>query len=386
MKKVAVLGSTGSIGTQSLDVMAKNRDRFSVAAMSCGVNIDLFRKQLAEHAPKLAVCRFKDDAQILSAEFPGIKFLWGDRGLVEAAGSDCDIVLNALSGMLGLLPTYAAIIAGHDVALANKETLVAGGNVIMREFEKRKNRLLPVDSEHSAVFQCIEGNRDKRLKRILLTCSGGPFRGIKGKNLENITPTMALKHPNWNMGRKISIDSATLMNKGLEMIEAKWMFGVDIDDIEVLLHPQSIVHSAVEFDDSSIIAQLGVSDMRIPIAVALAYPDRLKLPELQLDFFGKAAVMTFERPDFDTFGCPLLAVTASKLGGTYCTALNAANEVLVQAFLDGKIGFTQIKEGIERILEMHISVSNPDLETIIEVDRATRLQAENGSLFPLKFR
>ena len=209
--------------------------------------------------------------------------------------------------MLGLLPTYAAIVSGNDVALANKETLVAGGNVIMRELEKRERILLPIDSEHSAVFQCLEGNGEKRIRRILLTCSGGPFRGLKREALKNITPEKALKYPNWSMGKKISIDSATLMNKGLEMIEAKWMFDVGIDDIEVLVHPQSIMHSGVEFEDSSVIAQLGVPDMRVPIAVALAYPERLKLPELQLDFFDRALNMTFEKPDLDIFRCILLA-------------------------------------------------------------------------------
>lgn len=372
MKKVAILGSTGSIGTQSTDVIGKNRERFEVTAMTCGNNLAVFRKQLAEHAPKLAVCRSQDDARTLSAEFPDIRFSWGEHGLIEAASSDCDIVINALTGMLGLLPTYAAIVSGNDVALANKETLVAGGNVIMRELEKRERILLPIDSEHSAVFQCLEGNGEKRIRRILLTCSGGPFRGLKREALNHITPEKALKHPNWSMGKKISIDSATLMNKGLEMIEAKWMFDIGIDDIEVLVHPQSIMHSGVEFEDSSVIAQLGVPDMRVPIAVALAYPERLKLPELQLDFFDRASNMTFEKPDLDTFRCILLAAAAARLGGTYTTVLNAANEVLVQAFLERKIGFLQIEDGIERMLERHDSVTDPDLETIVEVDKVTR--------------
>ena len=244
----------------------------------------------------------------------------------------------------------------------------------MRELEKRERILLPIDSEHSAVFQCLEGNGEKRIRRILLTCSGGPFRGLKREALKNITPEKALKHPNWSMGKKISIDSATLMNKGLEMIEAKWMFDVGIDDIEVLVHPQSIMHSGVEFEDSSVIAQLGVPDMRVPIAVALAYPERLKLSELQLDFFDRASNMTFEKPDLDTFRCILLAAAAARLGGTYTTVLNAANEVLVQAFLERKIGFLQIEDGIERMLERHDSVADPDLETIVEVDKVTRVE------------
>ncbi len=376
MKKITILGSTGSIGTQSLDVIRKNRDRFKVEALTCGKNIALFRKQIAEFIPAIGVCIEKDDSERLSAEFPNTKFLWGSEGIDEAATSECDMVLNSLMGMRGLVPTYKAIGAGHDIALANKETLVSGGAVIMDAAVEKNVKILPVDSEHSAVFQCLEGNGDKKIRRILLTCSGGPFRGYTRKKTENITPERALKHPNWSMGKKITIDSATLMNKGLEMIEAKWLFGVEMEEIEVLVHPQSIVHSAVEFSDSSVLAQLGVPDMRIPISVALAYPDRLDFPDLALDFFGEGRFMTFEKPDISVFRCLLLAVCASKLGGTYPAAMNAANEILVQAFLDKRIGFLDIEGGVEKIMSMHNSIKNPTLEDIIEVDKITRLETE----------
>lgn len=376
MKRITILGSTGSIGTQSLDVISRNKEKFEIAALTCGKNINLFRKQLEEFLPDFGVCSEKDDAERLSAEFPNIKFLWGERGIEEAAMLDSDIVLNSLMGMRGLVPTYKAIMSGHDIALANKETLVAGGSVIMEAVRKKDVSMLPVDSEHSAIFQCLEGNKDKRIRRLLLTCSGGAFRGYSRAETEHITPEMALKHPNWSMGEKITIDSATLMNKGLEMIEAKWLFGVDIDDIEVLVHPQSIIHSGVEFMDSSVIAQLGVADMRIPVSVALAYPERLIFPDLSPDFFGKHSKMTFEKPDVDVFRCLLLAICASKLGDTYPAAMNGANEVLVQAFLNKKIGFLDIEGGVEKILNTHNAVKNPTLEDIIEVDKITRLETE----------
>ena len=269
MKRIAILGSTGSIGTQALDVISRNPERFTVSALTCGRNVSLFREQIRRFKPELAVCQLQEDAEKLSWEFPGIRILFGEAGLIAAAESDCDILLNSLMGMRGLAPTYHAIMAGHDIALANKETLVAGGSVIMDAVEKKGVKMLPVDSEHSAIFQCLEGNRDKKIRKILLTASGGPFRGWSYEQLKTVTPEMALRHPNWSMGQKITIDSATMMNKGLEMIEAKWLFHVDIDDIRVLVHPQSVVHSGIEFTDSSVLTQLGVPDMRIPISVAL---------------------------------------------------------------------------------------------------------------------
>ena len=375
-KKIAVLGSTGSIGTQTLDIIRRHPDRFSVSALTCGQNVNLLIDQIAsfpeEDRPGLAVCANERDMLRVRSEFPGMRTAYGPEGLIEAAECDCDIVLNALMGMRGLVPTYHAIKAGHDMALANKETLVAGGHIIMKAIEEEGVRMLPVDSEHSAIFQCLQGNKGNRIKKILLTCSGGPFRGWTYEQLKEVTPEMALRHPNWSMGRKITIDSATMMNKGLEMIEAKWLFGVDIDDIEVLIHPQSIMHSAVEFEDTSVIAQLGIPDMRIPISVALGFPERLDSGLEGLDFFGKGSELTFERPDREVFRTLDIAVRASKAGGTYPVAMNAANEILVQAFLDGKIGFTDIADGISDVLDQHKSINDPDLEEVVGTDSEIR--------------
>ena len=375
-KRIAVLGSTGSIGTQTLDIIHRNPDRFRVTALTCGQNVNMLIDQIAsfseEDRPELAVCANKKDMARIKSAFPDIRVSYGPEGLIEAAESSCDIMLNALMGMRGLVPTYHAIKVGHDIALANKETLVAGGHIIMKAIKDEGVKMLPVDSEHSAIFQCLQGNKGNRIKRILLTCSGGPFRGWTYDQLKTVTPEMALKHPNWSMGKKITIDSATMMNKGLEMIEAKWLFRVDIDDIEVLVHPQSIVHSAVEFMDTSVIAQMGIPDMRIPISVALGYPERLTNDFEGLDFFGKASDLTFEKPDRDAFRTLDIAVRASRAGGTYPVAMNAANEVLVQAFLDKKIGFTDIADGIERVLDEHSSIEEPDLEEVVDCDREVR--------------
>ena len=375
-KRIAVLGSTGSIGTQTLDIIHRNPDRFRVTALTCGQNVNMLIDQIAsfseEDRPELAVCANKKDMARIKSAFPDICVSYGPEGLIEAAESSCDIMLNALMGMRGLVPTYHAIKVGHDIALANKETLVAGGHIIMKAIKDEGVKMLPVDSEHSAIFQCLQGNKGNRIKRILLTCSGGPFRGWTYDQLKTVTPEMALKHPNWSMGKEITIDSATMMNKGLEMIEAKWLFGVDIDDIEVLIHPQSIVHSAVEFMDTSVIAQMGIPDMRIPISVALGYPERLTNDFEGLDFFGKASDLTFEKPDRDAFRTLDIAVRASRAGGTYPVAMNAANEVLVQAFLDKKIGFTDIADGIERVLDEHSSIEEPDLEEVVDCDREVR--------------
>ena len=375
MKKITILGSTGSIGTQALDVIERNPDRFSVAALTCGGNAELLSAQIEKYHPDLAVCRDQEDARRLAQKHRDVEFLWGEEGLIAAAEADCDILLNSLMGMRGLAPTYHAIRAGHDIALANKETLVTGGSLIMEAVAEEGVAMLPVDSEHSAIFQCIEGKRNKKIKKILLTASGGPFRGWSLEQLMTVTPEMALKHPNWSMGRKITIDSATMMNKGLEMIEARWLFGVDIGDIQVLVHPQSVVHSAVEFCDSSVIAQMGVPDMRIPISVALGYPDRLEFDE-ELDFFGAASNLTFEKPDMEVFRCMKLAIKASSAGGSYPVVMNGANEVLVEAFLNKRIGFTDIADYIDKILDSHVPVAEPGLEEIIAIDRETREKVE----------
>ena len=372
MKKITILGSTGSIGTQTLEVIAANPDRFCVTALTCGRNTTLLAKQIAMFRPRLAVTERREDALALAAQFPQVTFLYGREGLIEAATADCDMVVNALMGMRGLEPTYHAILAGRDIALANKETLVAGGRLVMETVSEKGVRLLPVDSEHSAIFQCLEGNRHRPIKKILLTASGGPFRGFSREELEHVTPVQALKHPNWSMGAKITIDSATMMNKGLEVIEAKWLFDVPAARIQVLVHPQSILHSAVEFADNSVIGQMGVPDMRIPISLALGYPERLENPDAPLDFFGAGSCLTFEKPDLETFTCLGLAYAALQTGGSCPLVLNAANEVLVDAFLQEKIGFLDIPRKLSLILSRHSAAERLDLEGILEIDRQTR--------------
>ena len=372
MKKITILGSTGSIGTQTLEVIAANPDRFCVTALTCGRNTALLAKQIAVFRPRLAVTERREDALALAAQFPQVTFLHSREGLIEAATADCDMVVNALMGMRGLEPTYHAILAGRDIALANKETLVAGGRLVMETVSEKGVRLLPVDSEHSAIFQCLEGNRHRPVKKILLTASGGPFRGFSREELEHVTPAQALKHPNWSMGAKITIDSATMMNKGLEVIEAKWLFDVPAARIQVLVHPQSILHSAVEFADNSVIGQMGVPDMRIPISLALGYPERLENPDAPLDFFGAGSCLTFEKPDLETFTCLGLAYAALQTGGSCPLVLNAANEVLVDAFLQEKIGFLDIPRKLSLILSRHSAAERLDLEGILEIDRQTR--------------
>jgi len=372
MKKITILGSTGSIGTQSLDVISQHPERFCVEALTCGKNIKRLAEQIEKFRPAFAVTEREEDARMLMRQFPQTEFSWGEKGLVEAAEGGCDMVLNALMGMRGLAPTYAAIQAGKDIALANKETLVAGGSLIMEAVQKKGVKLLPVDSEHSAIFQCLEGNQNRPIKKILLTASGGPFRGYTKEQLENVTLAQALKHPKWNMGAKITIDSATMMNKGLEVIEARWLFDVEAEKIQILVHPQSIVHSAVEFMDNSVIAQLGVPDMRIPISLALGYPDRLENGERELDFFSEGSNLTFEKPNPEVFGCISLAYEAIARGGSCPAVMNAANEVLVAAFLEEKIRFADIEKTLVRILDAHKTAYNLDLEGILEIDKETR--------------
>ena len=369
---MVILGSTGSIGTQSLEVIRNNPERFKVEALTCGANAELLSQQIKEFRPALAVTGSEEDALRLSKEFPGTEFAWGREGLIAAAEGGCDMVLNSLMGMRGLEPTYHAIKAGKDIALANKETLVAGGQLVMDAVAEHGVKMLPVDSEHSAIFQCLEGNEGRPVKKILLTASGGPFRGYSLEELEKVTLEQALKHPKWTMGAKITIDSATMMNKGLEVIEAKWLFGVEADDIQILVHPQSIVHSAVEFMDTSVIAQLGVPDMKIPISLALGYPDRLASNDPSLDFFGQGANLTFEKPDPEVFKCIRLAYDAIKAGGSYPAALNGANEVLVDLFLKKQIRFIDIQNTLERILADHKAQYNLSLEDVLEIDSRVR--------------
>ena len=375
MKKISLLGSTGSIGTQCLEIIRENRDKYQVVALACGSNVDLLSEQIEEFSPVLAAVADEKAAQELQKNYPGTEISWGRQGLIDVACADCDMVVNGLMGIRGMEPTYHAIMSGKDVALANKETLVAGGEIIMKAAYEKAIKLLPVDSEHSAIFQCLEGNKGRNINRILLTASGGPFRGFSKEELEHVTMEQALKHPNWSMGKKITIDSATMMNKGLEVIEAKWLFDVDVEKIEILVHPQSILHSAVEFEDKSIIGQMGLADMRIPISFALCYPDRLPSKEPGLDFFSQGARMTFEKPDTEVFKCIKLAYESSKAGGTYPVTLNGANETLVELFLKKKIKFTDIQNILERILEAHSPAYNLDLEGIMEADRKARTEA-----------
>ena len=379
MKEISILGSTGSIGTQALDVVRKNRDKFMIKALSCGRNLELMKKQISEFEPELVVTATGEDAKLLREYFRGkaenIEFSSGEDGLLQLAGYDSDLLLNSLSGMRGMLPTYEAIKAGKNIALANKESLVVGGNVIMSAAAKNGVKILPVDSEHSAIFQCMQGNLNKEIKKIYLTASGGPFRGYSRAELEDVSVEQALNHPKWTMGRKISIDSATLMNKGLELIEAKWLFNVDVDDIEILVHPQSIVHSGVEFKDTAVIAQLGIPDMRIPIALAFTYPDRLKMDVPELNFFNEGSKLTFEKPDLESFKCLKLAIQAAKSGKLYPAAMNGANEVLVESFLNGEIGFNQISDFIEEVLNVNDFSNKPDLDSILEADKLARGKA-----------
>ncbi len=380
MKKVDILGSTGSIGTQALDIVRKNRETFKIGALSCGTNISLLVEQIFEFQPDFVSVRDEKTALELSkklkdSEYSCLEIFFGDKGNIRVAENDGDIVLNSLMGIRGLLPTMSAIERDKDVALANKETLVAGGINVMEAVKKKGVKLLPVDSEHSAIFQCLQGNEDKRIKKIILTASGGPFRNYSFEQLKEVTVEKALQHPNWNMGKKITIDSATLMNKGLELIEAKWLFDVDEDDIEVVVHPQSIIHSAVEFEDTSILAQLGIPDMRIPISVALGYPDRLTYDGKSLSL-TECTGLTFEKPDIKTFRCLKLAIDASKAGGTYPAVMNGANEFLVARFLQGNIRFTDIPYVIEKVMEAHSSKSRPSIEQVMQADIEARNLAE----------
>ncbi len=371
MKKVTILGSTGSIGTQALDVIRQNKDKFQVTALACGSNTELLSQQIEEFQPRLAVTARPEDARALSRKHPGVEFLWGEAGLISAAEDDSDVLLNALMGMRGLVPTYHAIMAGKDIALANKETLVAGGELIMEAAGRKGVKLLPVDSEHSAVFQCLAGNRDKKIKRILLTASGGPFRGFTREELEEVTLEQALRHPKWTMGQKITIDSATMMNKGLEVIEARWLFDVPLSRIEILVHPQSIVHSAVQYSDNSIIAQLGVPDMRIPIQYALTYPARVPgvVPELD---FTTLKLLTFDVADEETFRCLAACKKAIKKGGLGPCAANGANEEAVKLFLEDKIGFLDIGRLVEAVVDSDSFGGDYSLADVYECDRMAR--------------
>jgi len=379
MKKITLLGSTGSIGVSALSVIDKNPEKFKVVALAAGRNVRLLAGQILKFRPKLVSVQSRQDAERLRQILePGkdIHILYDEKGAEEVASYASDIVLSAISGAAGLKPTLAAIEAGKDIALANKETMVIAGHVVTKKAREKGVKILPVDSEHSAIFQCLTGQKPANLKRIILTASGGPFYNLSRDDLKKVTLAQALKHPRWKMGRKITIDSASLMNKGLEVIEAKWLFNLDIARIDVLIHPQSIVHSLIELIDGSVLAQLGIADMRIPIAYAFAYPDRLTndLPTLNL---AKSGPLEFNQPDMKKFPCLGLAFEAGRLGGTAPVALNAANETAVAAFIENKICFNDLAKVIEKILDQHHVVNDPSLEDILGTDREVRIQTQS---------
>ena len=370
MKKIGILGSTGSIGTQTLQIVRDNKD-LDVRALAAGSNVDMLEEQIREFHPEIACLWDAEKAEELKERVKDlpVRILSGMEGMLEIAVlPEMEILVTAVVGMIGIKPTIAAIEAGKDIALANKETLVTAGHIIMPLAKKMGVSILPVDSEHSAIFQCLNGEKRGQVDKILLTASGGPFRGRKREELENVTLEDALKHPNWAMGRKITIDSATLVNKGLEVIEAKWLFDVDFDDIEVVVQPQSIIHSMVQFDDGGIIAQLGTPDMRLPIQYALYYPDRKPLSGDRLDFAALKSI-TFEAPDMEVFKGLALAFDAGRHGGSMTTAYNAANEKAVAMFLDRKIRFLDIWDIIEYCMKEHHFIENPSLEEILATEQ-----------------
>lgn len=373
LKKISLLGATGSIGTQTLDVLRKHPEEFQLVAAAAGNNIDLIRKIITEFKPEIVSVAKKEDADLLKKEFSGqLRITWGREGLMEVATfPTATILVNAILGSIGLLPTIAAIKEGKTIALANKETLVTAGHIVMDLAKKHQVPILPVDSEHSAIFQCLQGEKISQVRRIILTASGGSFRDKTRDELANVSVKDALNHPNWSMGAKITIDSATMMNKGLEVIEAHWLFHMPYEKIDTLLHRESVIHSMVEFQDNSVIAQLGTPDMRIPIQYALSYPDRLPMTGDSLDL-AKLGTLHFQEPDFNRFRCLAFAYQAGKIGGTMPTVLNAANEVAVEAFLQEKIPFLTIEDWIEKALNEHTVIHQPDLDTILAVDKETR--------------
>lgn len=377
MKGISILGSTGSIGVSALEVVRRNPSRFRVLGLAAGRNVELLSRQVKEFRPMFVSLLDRQAA----AEFEKLVeacstvVLWGEEGYRTIATiEEVETVLSAMVGAAGLLPTLCAIESGKDVALANKETLVMAGGLVMEKASRKGVRILPVDSEHSAIFQCLEGQRREYVKRIVLTASGGPFRLLPPEKMAEVSVEEALRHPNWKMGKKITVDSATMMNKGLEVIEAQWLFGVDVDRVHVVVHPQSIVHSMVEFCDGSVIAQLGVPDMKGPIAYALSHPERLEREEGFLDFYAVGS-LDFAAPDMGRFPCLRLAYEAGRKGGTMPAIMNAANEVAVEAFLGGKIGFMDIAEVIERTMQGLESHEAGSVEDILDADGKARKYA-----------
>lgn len=378
MKKIAILGSTGSIGTQTLEVVRENKD-IEVVGLAAGNNIGLLEEQIREFHPKMAAVWSEERAKELrdKVKDTDVKIVSGMDGLIElSVMEESEILVTAIVGMIGIRPTIEAIKAGKDIALANKETLVTAGHIIIPLAKEYQVSVLPVDSEHSAIFQSLQGGQEKALHKILLTASGGPFRGKTKEELANIQVEDALKHPNWEMGRKITIDSSTLVNKGLEVIEAKWLFDVSFDQIEVVVHPQSIIHSMVEYVDGAIIAQLGTPDMKLPIQYALYYPERRFLPGERLDF-AALSQLTFEKPDMETFYGLRLAFEAGRTGGSLPTVFNAANELAVSKFLERKIKYLEIPEIIEYCMQKHTIIGNPSVDEILQTEQEVYEQIES---------
>lgn len=378
MKRLSILGSTGSIGTQTLNIVREYKEEFRVDALAAYSNIDLLEAQVREFKPKIAAIGDASQYKELKRRVGGLTYVAADReGVVEAATAEsCDTVVSAIVGIAGLIPTYNAIKTGKNIALANKETLVTAGRIITEEIKKNNVKMIPVDSEHSAIFQCLAKGKQNEVSKIILTASGGPFRNRTLKELENVTVQDALKHPNWSMGRKITIDSATLMNKGLEVIEARWLFDIMPESIEVCVHPQSIIHSAVEFVDGAVIAQLGLPDMKIPIQYALTYPERLPTngEKLNLTAIGD---LTFYEPDMKKFKCLKLAFRALSMGDSACVVLNGANEEAVKLFLSGKISFLAIGDLIEKTLDKHKIISNMSIDEVSALDLWSRKTLTN---------
>ncbi len=372
MKNIAILGSTGSIGTQTLDIVRNNND-LNVVALAAGTNVSLLEAQVREFKPQLAALWTKEAAEDLKERIKDTdtKVVYGMDGLIDVAVfAQSEVLVTAIVGMIGIRPTIAAIKAGKTIALANKETLVCAGHIIMPLAEKMGVSILPVDSEHSAIFQSLHGENKDRLSKIILTASGGPFRTKSKEELYSMTVEDALKHPNWSMGKKVTIDSSSLVNKGLEVMEAKWLFGVELDKIQVVIHPQSIIHSAVEYVDGGIMAQLGMPDMKLPIQYALFYPDRRPLDTKRVDFFDLGSI-TFEKPDTERFPGLKLAYRAAMTGGSLPTVFNAANEMAVARFLDHKISFMQIPEIIEKAMDNHKVIEDPSVDDILAAEQET---------------
>lgn len=366
MKKISILGATGSIGTQAIEVLKNNPDRFALESLSIGRNVDGLREILESVTPKMVSVMDEADRKSLATEYPSIEFISGEEGLLAVAADDSDMLLTAVMGSVGLGPTLAAIEKGKDIALANKETLVAAGEIVMQKAKTHDVNIIPVDSEHSAIFQCLRGESPSEVKRLIITASGGSFRDLSRDELENVTLADALNHPNWVMGKKITIDSATMMNKGLEVIEAKWLFDLDIDKISTLLHRESTIHSMVEFVDNSIIAQLGNSDMKGPIQFAFSHPERLPMNN-PLDL-GTLTQLNFKPMDFERFRMLKLAYEAVETGGTMPAVMNASNEYAVDRFLKGEISFLDIEKVVELRMNEHKVIDDPDLETILYYD------------------